>query len=266
MKQSHVRQCLAAINKASISAGRLFIKRLFRPSSSKSIPHPRLERAGLWYLRLVPKSCRIIVSPAAIPDLVDHYWPGIITTWHGQAYILPFALHLNRKVQVLVSGSPDGQIFARTVTQLGYDVIVGSGSGLSPKDMIRKRGLAAFENMLNALKENYAVASTADVPKVAGTCGFGIIKLARHSGRPIVPVAVMTSHRLVIPTWDSTVCNLPFGRLAIVVGDPIYVDDTDDDVYLERKRIEVETTLNAVNAKARELAIYWRTQKRSRLT
>ena len=135
---------------------------------------------------------------------------------------------------------------------------------MSSKDMIRKRGLAAFEEMLKALAENNSVASTADVPPIAGVCGLGIIKLARRSGRPIVPVAVMTSHRFVIPIWDRTIFNLPLGRLVIAVGDPIRVEDTDDAGYLEKKRKEVEVTLNFLNTQAKELAAYWRLGERHR--
>ena len=39
------------------------------------------------------------------------------------------------------------------------------------------------------------VVLTADVPKIARVCGEGIVTLAKLSGRPIVPVAVVTSRR-----------------------------------------------------------------------
>jgi lysophospholipid acyltransferase (LPLAT)-like uncharacterized protein len=82
--------------------------------------------------------------------------------------------------------------------------------------------------MLTALAEGYNVALTADVPKVARIAGLGIIKLARFSGRPIYPVAVATSRRIVLDNWDHSAINLPFGRVAIVSSDPVRPTDADD--------------------------------------
>ena len=64
---------------------------------------------------------------------------------------------------------------------------------------------------------------TADVPKIARVCGEGIVTLARLSGRPIVPVAVVTSRRIDFESWDRASLGLPFGRGAMVLGEPIRV-------------------------------------------
>ena len=48
-------------------------------------------------------------------------------------------------------------------------------------------------SMLTALKDNWSMALTADIPKVSRVAGVGIVKLAQVSGRPIYPVAVATS-------------------------------------------------------------------------
>ncbi len=64
---------------------------------------------------------------------------------------------------------------------------------------------------------------TADVPKVSRVCGLGIVTLAQISGRPIVPVAVVTSRRIDFSSWDRASLGLPFGRGAMVLGEPIHV-------------------------------------------
>jgi lysophospholipid acyltransferase (LPLAT)-like uncharacterized protein len=91
------------------------------------------------------------------------------------------------------------------------------------------------------------------VPKISRRAGEGIVTLARLSGRPIVPVAVVTSRRIDFKSWDSASLGLPFGRGAIVLGDPIAVprDISTDD--LERIRQEVEQALDGVHARAYEL-------------
>jgi lysophospholipid acyltransferase (LPLAT)-like uncharacterized protein len=68
----------------------------------------------------------------------------------------------------------------------------------------------------------------------------------------------MTTHRLRLNNWDRTVINGPFGLLAMVIGDPIFVEDTDDKAILEDKRQAVEVALNKVNAQAANLVTYRR--------
>ena len=76
----------------------------------------------------------------------------------------------------------------------------------------RKGGVGAFQQMLDALADDYSVALTADVPKIARVAGRGIVMLARESGRPIFPIALATSRRYVLDNWDRTTINLPFSR------------------------------------------------------
>lgn len=217
-----------------------------------------VETIATWYLRLIPRTCRVSIH---LPERVDDggsYWPCILTTWHGQCYVLPFAMEAPGPITILVSRSKDGQILQRVLAPFGYRVIVGSGAGDNAANMFRNRSLAGFEEMLETLGAGGTVALTADVPKKAGVAGRGVVKLARLSGCPIVPMAVMTSHRYTLKNWDRTIFNLPIGRLAIVIGAPIRVENTKNAALLEAKRQEVQNALNALNAKARELVAYWR--------
>ncbi|TIR67965.1 MAG: hypothetical protein E5X18_25440, partial [Mesorhizobium sp.] len=84
--------------------------------------------------------------------------------------------------------------------------------------------------------------------------GLGIVLLARLSGRPILPSAIATSRRKVLEkSWDKTTINLPFGRSAVIVGQPVFVPANADDAEMERKRQEVTASLNAATAEAYRL-------------
>jgi hypothetical protein len=50
--------------------------------------------------------------------------------------------------------------------------------------------------------------------------------------------------------WDRSVVNLPFGRFAIAIGEPIRVAPDADDAALESARRLVEAGLNATTDKA----------------
>src|SRR5690606_33886381 len=99
------------------------------------------------------------------------------------------------------------------------------GSGGRAGASADKGGARALLTLKRLLDNGRTVAMIADIPH--GTpreAGMGIVTLARLSGRPILPVAYATSRRKVLEkTWDKTTINLPFGRLAVVYGDPILV-------------------------------------------
>jgi lysophospholipid acyltransferase (LPLAT)-like uncharacterized protein len=119
-------------------------------------------------------------------------------------------------------------------------VVRGSGAG-------DKGGVYAFKAMLTALEEGYNMALTADVPKLARVAGLGIVKLGQMSGRPIYPVAVVTSRRFELKNWDRSTVNLPLGRIAIVTTEPIVVPSDADDATMEKCRLLVQQRLNWVH-------------------
>jgi lysophospholipid acyltransferase (LPLAT)-like uncharacterized protein len=104
--------------------------------------------------------------------------------------------------------------------------------------------------MLRYLSTGYSLVMTADVPKKARVCGAGIVTLARLSGRPVYPLAVASARRIDFKSWDRASLPLPFGRGAIVVGDPILVPEEADEDMREQKRLEIENALDAVHARA----------------
>jgi lysophospholipid acyltransferase (LPLAT)-like uncharacterized protein len=204
------------------------------------------------YLRLVWRTSRIIIEPANIYDMVQ--MPAIIAMWHGQHFMAPFIKRPERghRAKVLISRHRDGEINARAAMRLGIGTIRGSGAHNG--EFHRKGGAVAFTEMLDALSEGYNVALTADIPKVARVAGLGVVKLAQHSGRPIYPVAIASQRRIELDNWDRSAVNLPFGRMAMVAGEPISVARQADDAMLEAKRQDVERALNSATARAYELA------------
>jgi lysophospholipid acyltransferase (LPLAT)-like uncharacterized protein len=79
---------------------------------------------------------------------------------------------------------------------------------------------------------------------------MGIVTLAQISGRPIVPVAVVTSRRIDFKSWDRASLGLPFGRGAMVLGEPVGVPRDADAATLEQARRTVEQGLDRVHERA----------------
>jgi lysophospholipid acyltransferase (LPLAT)-like uncharacterized protein len=207
--------------------------------------------AAAWYLRLVWYSSRRTLEPATIYDTVQ--FPAIIAMWHGQHFLTPFVKRAdaNHRAKVLVSRHRDGELNARAAERLGIGAIRGSGAH---DGGFHKGGAAAFAEMLEALKDGYNVALTADIPKVTRVAGLGVVKLAQYSGKPIHAIAIASSRRIVLGNWDRSAINLPFSRIALVASEAINVARDADDAALESARQQVESELNRVTARAYEIA------------
>jgi lysophospholipid acyltransferase (LPLAT)-like uncharacterized protein len=203
------------------------------------------------YLRLVWITSRFVMEPADPYRMYDIHQPVIVGMWHGQHFLMPF-LRRHYRVRVLASRHADGDINAIAAERLGVGTVRGSGDHGQRFQV--KGGVAGFKGMLDSLAEGWNMALTADVPKISRVAGLGIIKLAQASGRPIFPVSLATSRRIVLDNWDRSEINLPFSRGAIVVGDPIRVPPDADPQMLEQMRRELETALNATSERAHAIA------------
>jgi hypothetical protein len=200
------------------------------------------------YLKLVRRTNRIVVEPADIYEQVRPGLPLIIAMWHGQHIMIPFARPDWMPACSLVSRHGDGGFNAVALRQLGIGAIRGSGA--LGKKIREKGGASAFLAMLRHLKAGDTMVLTADIPKRARVAGIGIIQLARASGRPIHPIAVVTSRRIDFRSWDRASIGLPFGRGAIVVGEAITVARDADEGACEAARLALQDGLDAAHARA----------------
>jgi lysophospholipid acyltransferase (LPLAT)-like uncharacterized protein len=184
----------------------------------------------------------------------DNHKPAIIGLWHGQHIAAPAFRARRMPVVAMFSRSADSELNALVAQKFGFEVVRGSG-GREGADHRDKGGARALILLKKALAAGKNVAMIADIPN--GTpreAGLGIVTLARLSGRPIVPAAIATSRRKVLEkSWDKTTINLPFGRSALIYGDPIHVDAGADAAEMERKRQEVTASLNLATEQAYRL-------------
>jgi lysophospholipid acyltransferase (LPLAT)-like uncharacterized protein len=224
------------------------LKRLFAARWVQVI----LGAAIAAYLRFAYRTSSVTIEPADIYDTIDRELPLILTFWHGQHFLVPFVKKPHHTAAVLISRHRDGEINAQAAQRLGILTIRGSGDTKGRFHV--KGGSAAFREMVATLAEGVTVALTADVPKISKRAGLGVVKLAQQSGRPILPLAIASSRRFEIKSWDKAAVNLPFSHIAAVVGDPIRVDAEADRDALEELRKRVEDSINACTRRAYEIA------------
>ena len=218
----------------------------------QSWAHKAAARAATSYLRFVFKTNRLVLPLSEIHGRMDLDLPVILAMWHGQHFLAPFVRRPTDRVKVLISHHRDGELNAMVAQDLGIEIVRGSGDPRGRFD--RKGGVGAFFRMLDALERGYTIALTADIPKVARKASLGLVKLASLSGRPIYPIAIATSRRIELDNWDRSAINLPFGRIAATLGEPVRIPADIDEAAAETARRAIETTLNAATARAYALA------------
>jgi len=199
------------------------------------------------YLTFVKRTSRVIMIPDNPYGYLDENGPVIITFWHGQHLMQTFFRRPDDRCAVMISRSGDGEINAHAAELHGMMVIRGSGAQRT--DQVRKRGgVQALRQMLSVIAEGTHVSLTADVPKISRVAGDGIITLAQMSGRPIVPIGVVSSRRIDFSSWDAASIGLPFGRVAYLAGKAIHVPRDADEATKEAARLELETELDRMYA------------------
>ena len=200
-------------------------------------------------LRLVPRTNRVVPEPPGFGDAIAPDLPAIVAMWHGQHFMVHYAWPPGTRVAALISRHEDGEINAAILRRIGVEPIRGSGGKGAVKTRMHG-GAAALRAMARSLEDGRTVVMTADVPKVSRRAGLGIVTLARMTGRPIYPIAVVTSRRFDFRSWDHASMGKPFGRGAMVLGDAIRVPREADDAALEAARSAVEAGLDGAHARA----------------
>lgn len=209
--------------------------------------------AMAWYLKMVRNTNRFVIEPSDIYETILPDVPVIVAMWHGQHFMAPFVRPEGWSVKVMISRSADGEVNAIAAQKLGLGLIRASG-GRKAHQIKKRGGMRGFIEAMRALQNGDNVALTADVPKgPARVSGLGIVQLARHSGRRILPIAVATSRSIELNSWDKASVNLPFGKGSIAFGELIHVASDADDEALEEARLKVEAGLNATTKRAYEL-------------
>jgi lysophospholipid acyltransferase (LPLAT)-like uncharacterized protein len=207
-------------------------------------------------LRAWARTYEVKVIPADALSKAKDYLPCILATWHGQNYALAAVPPPTAQIKILLSRSIDGELLQPALQRLGYGTIRGSGAGAQRDKWLKKGGVQATSVMIDALRQGFSIAMTADTFNESRIAGKGVIALAGYSGRPIIPLAITTSNRWVLNNRDRTTVNLPFGRSLVLIGEPISVPNLSDLSVVERrfmvaqKRSELELALNSLNAEA----------------
>jgi 3-deoxy-D-manno-octulosonic-acid transferase len=204
------------------------------------------------YIMLVRDTSKLTRVPSDMERQIDETAPAIFTTWHGQFLMSATMKPAHQPAKMMIARHSDAEVIAQAVRHFGVELIRGAGAAGRRKD---RGGSTAFRAALNSLSEGVNIAMTADVPPgPARQAGLGVVTLARASGRPVIPMGFATRRNIAFRSWSRFTLNLPFSKLAMVMGEPLRVPADADDEQLEAIRRDLEGRINAATRRAYRLA------------
>lgn len=192
---------------------------------SRLAKHPAVQRVGAGALGLYldfalrTTRWRLDGEPHVAPQIAGA--PAVVAFWHERLPLMPMLWLIAcrrgvpKRIHVLVSRHRDGRLIGALLSRFGVGVVRGSSS---------RGGASGLRAMADLLAAGDLVAITPDGPRgPRRRAAAGVAQLAELSGAPVLPCGAQTTRRIVLATWDGMVLPLPFGRGAIVCGEPIAV-------------------------------------------
>ena len=143
---------------------------------------------------------------------------------------MPLSWSKKKKINVLISSHPDGQLLSKTVEHFNIETIVGSSS---------KGGSEAVRNIIKSLKSGVSIGMTPDGPRGPRMkINSAIIKIASLTGNKIVPLAYSVKKKIFLNSWDKFLVALPFSKGCFIWGKPIKIKrniSNKEDLKLSKK-------------------------------
>jgi lysophospholipid acyltransferase (LPLAT)-like uncharacterized protein len=169
----------------------------------------------------------------------------IMAFWHGR--ILPATIFFQRRgIVVITSENFDGEWIARIIERFGYGTARGSTS---------RGGRRALLQLSRDMAAGKPAAFTMDGPRgPARVAQPGALWLAKLTGNPVLPFHIEADRYWTANSWDRTQIPKPFATVSIAVGDPFEISRDAEDAGIDDARRELEARLQALEARALQMA------------
>lgn len=193
------------------------------------------------YVDFAMRTSKVEFYPPDYVERVRAAYPVLYVIWHANMVACGYPVPDYELGRALVSPHSDGRLGAAAIARWGGKVIYGTGA--TERQREGTRGVAGSLEVLRALESGLSILLTADIPPIRGRkVSRGVIRIARLSGRPIVPIGIASTNRTILhKVWDEMQINHPFSRVAVVGGEHIHVDDgisDEDAIALLKLRLD----------------------------
>ena len=167
------------------------------------------------YIRAVNLTSSIQFENESIPK---QFWnndkPFILAFWHSQLMMIGFSWKKKQNVNILASSHSDGR----------FGAIVGKYFNLNNIQTSEKNKSASLRSIFKLLNDNNYIGITPDGPRgPKEIVSEGIIKIAKKTKIPIIPIGFWSSKNFKLKSWDSFLITLPFSKCSFVWNKPLEI-------------------------------------------
>ena len=167
------------------------------------------------YIRTVNLTSSIQIENESIPK---QFWnddkPFILAFWHSQLMMIGFSWKKKQNVNILASSHSDGR----------FGAIVGKYFNLNNIQTSEKNKSVSLRSIFKLLNDNNYIGMTPDGPRgPKEIVSEGIIKIAKSSKVPIIPIGFWSSKNFKLKSWDSFLITLPFSKCSFVWNKPLEI-------------------------------------------
>ncbi|TVQ24287.1 MAG: DUF374 domain-containing protein [Spirochaetaceae bacterium] len=207
--------------------------------------------------RTIGNTVRIVDNP--IREVRKYHRQGrrvIFALWHEYSVVGIF-WYRHRHGSALVANSWKGDVLGNVLRHFGTQDFRARDE---KRPLNKAQGILGF---VKYLRDGHDGSITVDGPFGPARRGKpGILQIAAKTGHLIVPVGAYFSHSLKVRgRWDDYRIPIPFGRLHIVLGDPIEVPS--DYRSREQELLEqLDSATNEAEERAKRAAkTYWKRRR-----
>ena len=202
------------------------------------------------YIKLVYCTSRkIFINKDFAMDRFKNKHPAIIASWHRTIMLSPFiAKHIKKvnkvnKIASLASKHGDGRFVGGVMEKFGAINI--SGSSRDGRKSSRGIDIYGLKEIFRVLKSQLGIAITPDGPRgPAGKINGEIIRIAKLSSTPILPIGIGYSKFFLLNSWDKFIVPLPFGKICYYYGDLFFVDKNIQEQEISNLNLLLEEKIN----------------------
>jgi len=195
------------------------------------------------YIRAVNLTSSIQFENESIPK---QFWnndkPFILAFWHSQLMMIGFAWKKKQNVNILASSHSDGR----------FGAIVGKYFNLNNIQTSEKNKSVSLRSIFKLLNDNNYIGITPDGPRgPKEIVSEGIIKIAKTSKVPIIPIGFWSSKNFKLKSWDSFLITLPFSKCSFVWNKPLEIPNNIQENQIQHYQQILEKKINESVKKAR---------------
>ncbi len=178
----------------------------------------------------------------------------LLTVWHTFIDASVFVFHSRR--MLVYTDHPRVEAYEKSVTHFFREVGIKTlkGHGFRVLDASHGKQSSGIINFIKMISDGSPALLSPDGPHgPIYKAKPGAVYIAKKTGSAIIPAGFGFSRKIIGANWDDFALPLPFSRITVVMGEPIWVKPDIDNDEQEAVTLRLENTIDELCHEANRL-------------